>query len=151
MRFVWFVLSTTVVGDHGLFLALLLIVFPLIIYRPPTNTSVNIEGTSSVPDNEDEAAKAVRSIQTILGHNDLESEQEKLASLRTAAVLSHHQRNNSFEEVEANKENSEVAEQLKQLRTTTTSTPRPRNQQPTVSWEWISGIQKKPHSIPFSL
>ena len=51
-----------------------------------TNTSVNIEAPAAVVvDNEDEAAKAVRSIQTILGHNDLElqvSGQEKLA-LRT--------------------------------------------------------------------
>ena len=58
-----------------------------------TNTSVNIEAPAAVVvDNEDEAAKAVRSIQTILGHNDLElqvSGQEKLAlrTLTTAASV----------------------------------------------------------------
>ena len=102
------------------------------INSPSTNTSVNNEG-SSVADNEDEAAKAVRSIQTILGHNDLESEQEKLA-LR---ALSHHggQRNNSFEEVEANKENSEVAEQLKQLRPTGKLFFRKNNPIPNVTFQ----------------
>ena len=102
------------------------------INSPSTNTSVNNEGTS-VGDNEDEAAKAVRSIQTILGHNDLESEQEKLA-LR---ALSHHggQRNNSFEEVEANKENSEVAEQLKQLRPTGKSVFRKNSPNPIVTFQ----------------
>ena len=58
-----------------------------------TNPSVNIEAPAAVVvDNEDEAAKAVRSIQTILGHNDLElqvSGQEKLAlrTLTTAASV----------------------------------------------------------------
>ena len=70
----------------------------------------------------------MRSIQTILGHNDLEAaatENEKIV-LRTGAVTSIVTGTNNFQdEIEANKENSKNSS----IRSTTTTTRLPRVEQ----------------------